>query len=83
MKVCDFIEEYLKDDVIGQIYNNECRFAEFEPTTEEYKKITRNVRIQERQFLNVKEFKKYLEDRNIKDSIEAEENFKLLIIIIF
>ena len=77
MKTIDFLEDYLKEDFISKIYHNDLEFAEYEPTTSQYIKIKRQVREKERELNNIKMFKQYLELRNIKESIEVEEQFKL------
>ena len=76
MKTYNFLDDYLADDVIGKIYHNDFNFEEQLPTTEEYFKIMQFIRKQERELLSVDNFKKYLETRNIKEAIEAEEQFK-------
>lgn len=75
MKVSNFMEEYLKEDLISKIYYN--NFAEYESTTPEYIKIKKHLREKEEELSNIKKFKQYLELRNIKESIEGEEQFKL------
>ncbi len=75
MKTCCL--ENLEEDIISKIYRNECDFAEQMPATPEYVKILRQIREQEKELLNVGKFKKYLEFRNTKEAIEAEEQFKL------
>lgn len=77
MGICNFLDNYLEDDVIGKIYHNDFYFAEQVPTTEEYKEIMQEMKEQEKELLNVRGFKKYLETRNIKEAIEVEEQFKL------
>lgn len=77
MKTCDYLEDFMKNDVISRIYNNDFNFAERVPTTEEYTQIMQAIKNLEKGLLNVENFKKYLEIRNIKDAIEAEEQFKL------
>ena len=77
MKSCDFLEDYLKEDFIGKIYYNDFDFAQQEPETQEYHEIIDEIHKQEKELLRIKEFKKYLENRNIKESMEAEEQFKL------
>ena len=69
--------ENLEENIISKIYRNECDFAEQVPTTPEYVKILKQVREQEKELLNFGTFKKYLEIRNTKEAIEAEEQFKL------
>lgn len=77
MKIYDFLDNYLEEDVIGKIYNNNFNLAEQEPSTEEYTEVMQSIKKQEKKLLYVEGFKKYLETRNIKDAIEAEEQFKL------
>lgn len=77
MKICNFLEDYLDEDVIGRIYHNDFNFAEQVPTTEEYAEIMQSIRQQEKGLSHVEGFKEYLEIRNVKDGIEAEEQFKL------
>lgn len=77
MKICDFLENYLEEDVISKIYHNDFDFAEQEPKTAEYRKICKNMRQQEKELVHNRQFQEYLENRNIKESIEAEEQFKL------
>ena len=77
MKTIDFLEDYLKEDLISKIYHNDCDFAEYEPTTPQYIKTRKYVREKEKELNNIQGFKKYLEIRNIKESIEMEEQFKL------
>lgn len=77
MKVCNFLENYLEDDIIGKIYHNDFNFEEKIPITKEYIEVMNFIKKQEKELLNIKGFKRYLEDRNVKDAIEAEEQFKL------
>lgn len=77
MKSCNFLEDYLEEDVIGKIYHNDFHFVEQVPTSEEYIEILESMKEQERRLLLVEGFKEYMEDRNIKEGIEAEEQFKL------
>ena len=72
-----FLEDYLEDDMISKIYNNDFDFAEQEPKTNEYRKIVKEIHEQEKNLLSITKFQDYLESRNIKESIEAEEQFKL------
>ena len=71
------LTEYEDEDIICKIYRNECNFAEKVPTTQEYIELIQGLKKQERELLAVDGFKKYLETRNVKDAIEAEEQFKL------
>ena len=71
-----YLENYLEDDIIKKIYNNDFNFAEQTPNTREYKKIIKELYEQEKNLLSTKGFRNYLETRNIKESIEAEEQFK-------
>lgn len=77
MGICNFLDNYLEDDVIGKIYHNDFYFAEQVPKTEEYKEIMQEMKEQENELLKVRGFKKYLETKNIKEAIEVEEQFKL------
>ena len=77
MKNCNFLEENLEEDIISQIYNNNLDFSEKNPETKEYSNIMKEIRRQEKELLYVKGFRNYLETRNIKDTIEAETQFKL------
>lgn len=77
MSVCNFLDDYLEDDIIGKIYCNDFNIAEKVPTTEEYIEVMQCIKKQEKELQDIEGFKKYLEIRNIKDAIEAEEQFKL------
>lgn len=77
MSVCNFLDDYLEDDIIGKVYRNDFNFTEKIPTTEEYMEVIQCIKKQEQELQDIEEFKRYLEIRNIKDSIEAEEQFKL------
>ena len=77
MKICDCLDEYLEEDFIKKMYYNDLNFAEQEPKTKEYRDIVKKIKKQEEKLVKIKEFKDYLEDRNIKESMEAEEQFKL------
>lgn len=77
MKTCNFLEEYLKEDIISKIYRNECELIEKIITSEEYTEVIKKLKKKERELLKEDEFREYLEIRNIKDAIEAEEQFKL------
>lgn len=77
MKTCNFLEEYLKEDIISKIYRNECELIEKIITSEEYTEVIKKLKKKERELLREDEFREYLEIRNIKDAIEAEEQFKL------
>lgn len=77
MKTCNFLEDYLEEDVIGKIYHNDFNFVEQVPKTKEYTEIVQTIRKQEKELVDIEGFRKYLEIRNIKDEIEAEEQFKL------
>ena len=72
-----YLQDYLEDDVIKKIYNNDFDFAEQTPNTKEYKNIVKKIHEQEKNLLYIEGFKHYLENRNIKESIEAEEQFTL------
>ncbi len=77
MKGCHLLEEYLEGDILGKIYNNNFNLAEQQPITKEYIRVMKLVKRQEEKLLPIDGFKKYLEIRNMKDAIEAEEQFKL------
>ncbi len=77
MRNCNFLDRELEDDIISQIYNNNLNFSERNPETTEYLDIMKHMRKQEKELLQVGGFKNYLETRNIKDTIEAETQFKL------
>ena len=77
MSICNFLDDYLEDDMIGKIYRNDFNLAEQSPRTGEYIEIMQCIKKQEKELVNIEGFKKYLETRNIKDAIEAEEQFKL------
>lgn len=77
MKICELLDEYFEDDLISKIYHNDCDFAEQVPITEEYVEIMKYIKKQEKELMYIEGFKKYLEVRNIKESIEMEEQFKL------
>ncbi len=77
MKGCHLLEEYLEEDILGKIYNNNFNLVEQQPITKEYIRVMKSLKRQEEKLLSVDGFKKYLEIRNIKDGIEAEEQFKL------
>lgn len=77
MKTCNFLEEYLNDEILSRIYRNDCNFTEQMIVTDEYIEVIQALKKQERKLVELEEFKRYLEIRNIKDAIEAEEQFKL------
>lgn len=77
MKIDYLLEEYLEEDIIGKIYRNEFNGIEEIPLTKEYQEIMNEMKKKEKNLIKLEDFKKYLEIRNVKDSIEAEEQFKL------
>lgn len=77
MKNKDFLEEYLEDDLISKIYRNDCDFTQKMIKSREYTEVLKNLKRKEKQLIELETFRKYLEIRNIKDSIEAEEQFKI------
>lgn len=77
MKIDYLLEEYLEEDIIGKIYRNEFNGIEEIPLTKEYQGIMNEMKKKEKNLIKLEDFKKYLEIRNVKDSIEAEEQFKL------
>lgn len=77
METCSFLEEYLNEDIISKIYRNDCDLTEQMITTKEYTEVMKKLKKQEKELLQEEGFRKYLEIRNVKDAIEAEEQFKL------
>lgn len=83
MKFCNFLEEQMNEDIIEKIYNNNLDFSEKSPETIEYIQIMKQIKKQEKEWINIKEkyicekFKYYLETRNVKDALEAQWQFKL------
>ena len=83
MKTKESLEKYLSEDVIGKIYNNELYFSQIIPDTKEYVELTKsNMNLAKYITKNVEgevktKFIKYMEQINIKEGIEAEEQFKL------
>ncbi len=83
MNLNHFIEEKEEEDILKKIYYNDLDFSEKSPKTRTYQKIIKMIRKQEKEILAItnqeihEKFKNYLEMRNEKDTIEAEEQFKL------
>ena len=83
MKTKESLEKYLSEDVIGKIYNNELYLSQIIPDSKEYVELTKsNMNLAQYITKNVEgevktKFIKYMEQINIKEGIEAEEQFKL------
>lgn len=79
----DFVEKLNEEDTIKKIYYNDYSFSEKLPNTEEYKRVVRKLKKKEEKFLQkeneffCKDFREYLEIRNIKEDLEAENQFEL------
>lgn len=83
MKTKERVEEYLNEDVIGKLYNNDLYLSQILPNNKEYIKLTEsNIKLAKYILENLegkakKSFMQYMEQINIKEGIEAEEQFKL------
>lgn len=83
MKTKDELKEYLNDDIIGKIYNNELYLSQIIPNNEEYIELTEsNIKLAKFILKDLEgearnSFIQYMEQMNIKSGIEAEEQFKL------
>lgn len=83
MKTKERVEEYLNEDVIGKLYNNDLYLSQILPNNKEYIKLTKNnIKLAKYILENLegkakKSFMQYMEQTNIKEGIEAEEQFKL------
>ncbi len=81
MNINYLLEE--EEDIIKKIYYNNLDFSEKNPRTRTYQEIIKIIRKQEKEILDItnkeinEKFKNYLEKRNEKDTLEAEEQFKL------
>lgn len=77
------LENLLKEDMIGKIYNNNIFFSEYTIQNNEYEKLTKsNVEISKYIIENSNNaiknsFLQYIEQVSEKEAIEAEEQFKL------
>lgn len=76
-------KEYLEENIIDKIYNNDLYLSEILPDDEEYlmlnseiKKLSNNI-LENLDKSNRNIFIKYMEKVNIKESIEARHQFKL------
>lgn len=83
MKTKEKIEEYLKEDIIGKLYENNLYLSEILPQEKEYDGVTRKIveisnrilkQIEEK---NKKDLIEYMEYVNIKQGIEAKHQFEL------
>ena len=83
MKLKEVLENTLDKDIIKKIYYNDYNFSDQLPKTKEYKILQKDMRKQENKLLCVEsetfsnDFKFYLEMRNMKDDLEAENQFEL------
>lgn len=83
MKTKERVEEYLNEDVIKRLYNNDLYLSQILPNNKEYIKLTKNnIKLAKYILENLegkakKSFMQYMEQTNIKEGIEAEEQFKL------
>ena len=60
MKTCNFLEEYLNDEILSRIYRNDCNFTEQMIVTDEYIEVIQALKKQERKLVELEEFKRYL-----------------------
>lgn len=83
MKTKEYIEEYLKEDIIGKLYENDLYLSEIVPKEKEYDKVRKKIielsnsileNIEEK---NKKKLMEYQEWINVKESIEAKHQFEL------
>ena len=83
MKICNFLENVLKENSIKKFYYNEYNFLEEIPQSYEYNELIKKIQKKEKiiSTFESSEFSKvfadYLEMRNEKDGIEAENQFEL------
>jgi len=83
METKDYLEEYLKEDLISKIYENDLYLAEILPKEKEYYQISRKLVELSNNVLEMlegktkKEFMEYIEYVNIKEGIEAKHQFEL------
>ena len=83
MKTKELLKEYYNESIIEKIYHNEIYFSEYMPDSKEYEKTVKILKkISNDITSNVNEgikdkFVEYMENINIKESIEQEMNFKL------
>ncbi len=83
METKESLEKYLSEDVIGKFYNNELYLSQVLPNNKEYIKLTEsNIKLAKYILKNLdgkpkSSFVQYMEQINIKEGIEAEEQFKL------
>lgn len=83
MKTEEKVERYLNEDLIGKIYNNDLSLSQMLPNSKEYIELTKsNIELAKFVLKNLEgkpkqSFIQYMEQINIKEGIEAEEQFKL------
>lgn len=83
METKERLESYLSEDIIGKFYNNELYLSQILPKDKEYIRLTEsNIRLAKDILKNLEgksrsSFVQYMEQINIKEGIEAEEQFKL------
>ena len=83
MKIGNFLENMLKENSIKKFYYNEYNFLEEIPQSYEYNELIKKIQKKEKiiSTFESSEFSKvfadYLEMRNEKDGIEAENQFEL------
>lgn len=83
METKERLESYLSEDIIGKFYNNELYLSQILPNNKEYIKLTEsNINLAKYVLKNLEgkarsSFIQYMEQINIKEGIEAEEQFKL------
>ena len=83
MNTKEKVEEYLNEDLIGKIYNNNLNLSQMLPNNKEYIELTKsNINLARYVLENLEgkamqSFVQYMEQINIKEGIEAEEQFKL------
>lgn len=83
MKTKEKVKEYLNEDLIGKIYNNDLCLSQMLPNNKEYIELVKsNIELAKFVLKNLEgkpkqSFIQYMEQINIKEGIEAEEQFKL------
>lgn len=83
MKTRNNLEKYLKEDLIESLYENDLYLAEILPKEKEYYEISKELVKLSAELLDHMEekmkrnFIEYVENVNIKESIEAKHQFVL------
>ena len=83
MEIKEKLEEYLEEDIIEKIYDNELYLSEVSPKNKEYISVCKKCSNLSSYLVNKmvgkdkNKFLEYIEQNSIKESIEAEFQFKL------